>query len=165
MKRVVIIGPGASGKSTLAGQLGEIAGLRVVELDKIFWRPGLVATPGDQWVELQQKLVGESDWIMDGDLGPYDAIEVRLRAADTIIFLDFSLIRCAWRALWRSRERLDFWLCLLRYRYQSRPFRMTAISKCAPSANVHLLRYPEAVKRFLATVAHGSEAKRSVPGD
>jgi len=40
MKRVVIIGPGASGKSTLAGQLGEIAGLRVVELDKIFWRPG-----------------------------------------------------------------------------------------------------------------------------
>ena len=161
MKRVVIFGPGASGKSTLARQLGEIAGLRVVELDKMFWRPGLVATPGDQWVELQQKLVGESDWILDGDLGPYDAIEVRLRAADTIIFLDFSLIRCAWRALSRSRERLDFWLCLLRYRYQSRPFRMTAISKCAPSATVHLLRCPEAVKRFLATVSDGSEAKRS----
>jgi hypothetical protein len=29
---------------------------------------------------------------MDGDLGPYDAIEVRLRAADTIIFLDFSIV-------------------------------------------------------------------------
>jgi adenylate kinase family enzyme len=149
MKRVVIIGPGASGKSTLAGQLGEIAGLRVVELDKIFWRPGLVATPADQWVELQQKLVSENEWILDGDLGPYDAIEVRLRAADTIIFLDFSLIRCAWRALWRSRERLDFWLWFLRYRYQTRHFRMTAISECAPSATVHLLCNPEAVKRFL----------------
>jgi len=102
---------------------------------------------------------------MDGDLGPYDAIEVRLRAADTIIFLDVSLIRCAWRALWRSRERLDFWLCLLRYRYQIRPFRMTAISKCAPSATVHLLGYPEAVRRFLASVAHGSEARRSVTDD
>jgi nicotinamide riboside kinase len=165
MKRVVIIGPGAAGKSTLAGQLGEITGLRVVELDKIFWRPGLVETPGDQWVELQQKLVGENGWILDGDLGPYDAIEVRLRAADTIIFLDFSLIRCAWRALWRSRERLDFWLWLLQYRYQTRPFRMTAISKCSPCTAVHLLRNPEAVKRFLATVAHGSEAKRSVPGN
>jgi nicotinamide riboside kinase len=165
MKRVVIIGPGAAGKSTLAGQLGEITGLRVVELDKIFWRPGLVETPGDQWVELQQKLVGENGWILDGDLGPYDAIEVRLRAADTIIFLDFSLIRCAWRALWRSRERLDFWLWLLQYRYQTRPFRMTAISKCAPSTAVHLLRNPEAAKRFIATVAHGSEAKRSVPGN
>jgi adenylate kinase family enzyme len=164
MKRVVILGPGASGKSTLARQLGEIVGLRVVELDKIYWRPGLVETPGDQWVELQKRLVSENDWIMDGDLGPHDAVEVRLRAADTIIFLDFSLIRCAWRALWRSRERVDFWLWLLRYRHQSRPSRMTAISACAPAATFHLLRNPRAVKRFLATVVQGSEAKRSVSG-
>src|SRR5215467_4625468 len=113
MQRVMIIGPGASGKSTLARQLGEITGLRVMELDKIFWRPGLIETPRDQWVELQQKLVSEDSWIMDGDLGPYDAIEIRLRAADTIVFLDFSLSRCAWRALRRSRERTDFWLWLL----------------------------------------------------
>ena len=99
MKRVVIIGPGASGKSTFARQLGEITGLRVIELDRVFWQPGLVGTPRDQWVELQQRLVSENEWIMDGDLGPYDAIEVRLRAADTIIFLDFSLVRCAWRGL------------------------------------------------------------------
>ena len=53
MKRVVILGPGGSGKSTLAVRLGEITGLRVIELDKVFWRPGLVATPRDQWVEVQ----------------------------------------------------------------------------------------------------------------
>ena len=40
---MVILGPGASGKSTLAFHLGEITGLRVMELDKVFWRPGLVA--------------------------------------------------------------------------------------------------------------------------
>ena len=100
MKRIVLIGPGASGKSTLARRLGEITGLPVVELDKLFWQPGLVKTSRDQWVELQQRLVGADEWIMDGDLGPYDAIEVRLGAADTIIFLDFSLAdahggRCA----------------------------------------------------------------------
>src|ERR1035438_2007816 len=49
MKRVVILGPGGSGKSTLAVRLGEITGLRVIELDKVFWRPGLGATPRDQW--------------------------------------------------------------------------------------------------------------------
>jgi adenylate kinase family enzyme len=76
VKRVLILGPGASGKSTLARQLGEITGLRVTELDKIFWQPGLVATPRDKWVEIQQKRLEESEWIMDGDLGPYDAIEV-----------------------------------------------------------------------------------------
>jgi adenylate kinase family enzyme len=102
MKRVVILGPGGSGKSTLAVLLGEITGLPVVELDKLFWQPGLVATPRDQWVEVQQRLFEEDAWIMDGELGPYDAIEVRLRAADTIIFLDFSIVRCAWRAVRRS---------------------------------------------------------------
>ena len=154
MKRAVIIGPGASGKSTLALQLGEITGLRVIELDKLFWQPGLVATPQDQWVELQQKLVSETEWIMDGDFGPYDAIELRLRAADTIIFLDFSLVRCAWRAVRRSRERLDFWLWLLRYRRQSRPLLTKAISHDASNATVHILPNPEAVRRFLADVVH-----------
>jgi predicted kinase len=98
MKRVVLIGPGASGKSTLAVQLGETMGLPVIELDKLFWRAGLVATPRDEWVKVQQRLVEKDQWIMDGDLGPFDAVEVRLRAADTIILLDFSLVRCAWRA-------------------------------------------------------------------
>ena len=67
LKRVVIIGPGASGKSKFARQLGEITGLPVIELDKLFWQPGLVETPRDEWVELLHKLVGESEWIMDGD--------------------------------------------------------------------------------------------------
>jgi adenylate kinase family enzyme len=154
MKRVVIIGPGASGKSTLARQLGEITGLRVVELDKVFWRPGLVETPRNQWVALQQKLVGENEWIMDGDLGPYDTIEVRLRAADTIVFLDFSLVRCAWRAIRRSHERVDFWLWLLRYRRQSRPLLIKAISNHAPKATIHWLHNPTAVRRFVAAVGH-----------
>jgi adenylate kinase family enzyme len=56
MKRVVILGPGASGKSTLAIHLGEITGLPVIELDKLFWRPGLVATPRDQWVNSKSGL-------------------------------------------------------------------------------------------------------------
>ena len=84
MRRVVIFGPGASGKSTLAIHLGEITGLPVIELDKVFWRPGLAATPRDQWIKLQERLVEENGWIIDGDLGPYDAVEVGLKAADTV---------------------------------------------------------------------------------
>jgi len=152
VNRVVILGPGASGKSTLAVQLGEITGLRVIELDKIFWRPSLAATPREQWVEVQRSLAADSGWIMDGDLGPYDAVEVRLQAADTIIFLDVSIARCAWRAIRRSRERLDFWLWLLRYRKNSRPWLMKTIANHAPNATVRVLCNPEAVSRFLADV-------------
>jgi hypothetical protein len=153
MKRVVILGRGASGKSTLARQLGEVTGLPVIEVDKIFWQPGLIATPREQWVAMQEKLVAGDLWIMDGDLGPYDAVEVRLRAADTILFLDFSLVRCGWRAIRRSRERGDFWRWLLAYRYQSRPILMAAIAKHAPNAVLHVFRSPRELGRSVADVA------------
>jgi adenylate kinase family enzyme len=158
MKRVVILGRGASGKSTLARGLGEITGPPVIELDKVFWRPGLVATPRDQWVVVQEKLVAEDGWIMDGDLGPYDAVEVRLRAADTIIFLDFSFVRCAWRAVRRSRERADFWRWLSAYRCQSRPILMQEIANHAVSAELRVLRDPEALRRFVADVGRESRS-------
>jgi adenylate kinase family enzyme len=102
----VILGPGAAGKSTLAASLGEITGLPVIELDKRFWRAGLAAASPAQWAAIQRELVQQEAWIMDGDLGPYDALELRLRAADTVIFLDFSRVRCAWRAVRRSRSAL-----------------------------------------------------------
>jgi adenylate kinase family enzyme len=153
MKRVVILGRGASGKSTLARRLGEITGLPVIEVDKIFWQPELIATPREQWVVMQERLVAGDRWIMDGDLGPYDAVEVRLRAADTIIFLDFSLVRCAWRAIRRSRERGDFWRGLLTYQYQSRPILRAAIANHAPDAVLHVFRGPKAVERFVAKAA------------
>ena len=157
MQRVVILGPGASGKSTLASRLGEITGLPVIELDKIFWRPGLVATPYDEWAVLQEKLAAEGGWIMDGDLGPYDTVEVRLRRADTVILLDFSLGRCAWRAILRSRERADFWRWLLAYPCQSRPLLMQAIASHAATAELHVFRNPRALRRFVTDLARNSQ--------
>jgi hypothetical protein len=124
----------------------------MVELDKVFWGPGLVTPTRAEWVELQTRLVEKDAWILDGDLGPHDAVEVRLHAADTIVFLDFSLVRCAWRAVRRSRERADFWLWLMRYRRQSRPFLMEAIANHAPDANVYVVCNPEELSQFLADV-------------
>ena len=160
MKRIVILGRGASGKSTLARKLGEITGLPVIELDKVFWQPGLVAMPRDAWAAVQQELVETDAWIMDGDLGPYDAVDVRLRAADTIIFLDFSLLRCALRAARRSRERIDFWLWLLRYRLRSRPYLLAEIGRHATSARVYVLKDPEALGQFVSDVERGGPDAR-----
>jgi adenylate kinase family enzyme len=150
VKRVVILGRGGSGKSTLAAKLGEITGLPVIELDKIFWQPGLHALPLSEWVKMQRSFVAQETWIMDGDLGPYDAVEVRLSAADTIILLDFGLVRCAWRALRRGRERSDFWQWLIKYRRRSLPLLMQAISRFAPHAELHLIRNPEELRQFVA---------------
>lgn len=156
MQRVVIIGRGASGKSALAVELAEITGLPVIELDKTFWQAGLVATPRDQWIAIPQGLVERERWIMDGDLGPYDVVDVRLRAADTIIFLDFSLVRCAWRAIRRSPERADFWRWLVAYRRRSRPLLLEAVAAHAAKADFHIFRSPRALKRFVERLASGS---------
>ena len=149
------MGPGAAGKTTLAARLGEITGLPVIELDQLFWRPGLTETPRDQWAVIQRELASRESWIMDGDLGPYDVLEIRLQAADTVVFLDFSPLRCAWRAIRRSRERADFWLWLLSYRRRSRPLLLQTISAHAPNADLHVLRTPRAVRQFLARASRG----------
>jgi adenylate kinase family enzyme len=163
MKRVVILGRGASGKSTLARRLGEMLQLPVIELDKVFWGPGLAPTSREQWIAVQAKLVEEDRWIMDGDLGSYDVVEVRLRAADTIIFLDFSVIRCAYRAVRRSRERADFWRWLLGYRRQSRPVLIQSIAEHAPTAKFWVLNNPKAIKKFVANAARESRSDQA-PG-
>ena len=155
MKRVLSLGPGSAGKSTLATKLGEITGLPVVELDQLFWQPDLRVTSRERWRTIQRELVKQNHWILDGDLGRYDAVEIRLQAADTVILLDFPLILCAWRAIRRSRERLDFWLWLFRYRRRSRPFLMKAIDQHASKAAVHLLRNPQEVDELLADIADG----------
>lgn len=99
MKRVAIIGSGGAGKSTLARQLGARLGLPVVHLDALFWRPGWVETPREEWVALQRELVAREAWVVDGN---YNAtLDIRLEAADTIVFLDLPNWVCAWRAVRR----------------------------------------------------------------
>ena len=154
MKRVIVVGPGAAGKSTLAARLGGITRLPVIELDKLFWRPGLAPTPRDEWAAIQRQLAAQESWIMDGDLGPYDVLDIRLQAADAIVFLDFSPLRCAWRAIRRSPERADFWKWLLLYR-RSRPALRHAIAAHARDADVYVLPTPRAVRRFVAKIASG----------
>ena len=65
MQRVVILGPGGAGKSTLARQLATITGLPAIEIDKVFWASDLTAMPREQWVARQQALVAHDQWILD----------------------------------------------------------------------------------------------------
>jgi hypothetical protein len=145
-----VVGRGGAGKSVLAARLGVLTGLPVIELDKHFWSSDLTPLPMDQWKALQRDLISAKRWILDGDLGPYDAPEVRLNSADTVVVLDFALWRCAWRAARRSRENLVFWRWLVSYRRRSLPGVMTVIAAHARDADVYVLRKPRDVRRFLA---------------
>lgn len=148
---MVILGRGGAGKSVLARQLGKVTGLPVVELDTLFWQPGLIATDSTRWAACQRELIQRDTWILDGDLGPYDSdLQIRLRAADTVIVLDFAFLRCAWWTIRRGRERSDYWRWVWAYRRRSLPAVMQAITAVAPHAEVYVLRSPRMVRRFVA---------------
>jgi adenylate kinase family enzyme len=150
VRRVVILGRGGAGKSVLARHLGVVTGLPVVELDALFWQPGPAAANPAEWAARQRELVSRGAWILDGDLGPHDgALGARLRAADTVIVLDFSFWRCAWRSVRRGRERAAYWRWVWAYRRRSLPKVMHAIAVNAPHAKVYMLRNPAMARRFV----------------
>lgn len=149
MERVVILGRGGAGKSTAAVELGRITGLPVIELDKHFWDSDLSPLSARESTERQQDLAAAPSWIMEGDLGHYDAPAARLIRADTVLILDFGLARCAWRAAQRSKERADFWWWLLTRRRRARPAVTQAVTAHAPQASVHVVRTPRELRVFL----------------
>ena len=129
MQRVAIIGPGGAGKSWLARELGRRLGLPVIHLDDLFWKPGWVESDPDEWEALNRQLVQGERWILDGNYG--GTMEIRLEAADTIVFLDPPTLLCIWRVLRRrardepasARRQLAFVAYIWRYRRTRRPAR------------------------------------------
>ena len=154
--------------STVAVALGEKVGLPVIHLDRIYWRPGWVETPLEEWRQVQEGLVAADTWIIDGNHAT--TLDIRLGAADTVVMLDFSRWRCLVRAVVRSLrfrgrtrvdraegcpERLDrtFVSWVWTFPNKGRPQLLEAVAEHAAAARFVQLRNPRAVKAFLEASA------------
>jgi adenylate kinase family enzyme len=168
VNRVAIIGSGGAGKSTIARQLGVILQLPTIHLDREYWQPGWVMTEREARVRLEAQMVAAERWLIDGNYG--STMDVRLAAADTVLFLDLHPVRCLWRVImrglrWRGRtrsdmapgcpERLpgwDFLTWIATYRRRQRPHIKQLLDQLPSTTGVHVLSSPRQIRRFIQRV-------------
>ncbi|MGB3478453.1 MAG: DNA topology modulation protein [bacterium] len=163
-KKVMIIGCGGAGKTTLAYDIGKILGLDVTHLDLLFWKPGWIETNKLKWKQIIEEISSKKQWIIDGNYG--GTIDIRLSAADTIIFLDMSRFSCLWRVLKRrilfnGRTRPDltegcperlswrFIKWIWTFPKFKRPRLLEKLDACKNKKNVIFLRSNKKIKSFL----------------
>lgn len=163
--RIMIIGCGGAGKSTLARQLGEITGLPVTHLDIEHWHPNWVATPKEEWRRKVEELVQQDRWIIDGNYT--GTLPIRMAAAETIIVLDYPWWLCLWRVLkrqiiYRGRTRPDLtpgcieqldreflkWVCI-DFPRRSRPRLLGLLEEYREGRQILIHRSPGETQRWL----------------
>lgn len=171
MRRVLVIGSGGAGKSTLAAQLSQRLDLPLIHLDAHYWQPGWGQPHKADWEQAVLHLLQGEAWVMDGNYG--GTLKLRLAAADTVIFLDLPRLVCLWRVVkrWvryygRTRpemgcgcpERLtgEFVRWIWRYRRDRRPSILTQIRAVAQAKRIVVLSSRAEVRRFINSLPRGA---------
>jgi adenylate kinase family enzyme len=172
MQRIAVVGPGGAGKSTFARELGRRTGVPVVHLDSFYWKPGWIATPGDEWRALQAQLLAGERWIADGNYGA--TFDIRFGRADTVIVLAPPRLRCVAGALSRElrhhgedvqapgcpeRVSLEFLRWIWRYETRSRPRLDAALARHRDRLRIVELRSRREAAAFLERAAAASEPR------
>ena len=167
MQRILVIGSAGAGKSTFAARLARRTGLPLVHLDAIYWRPGWVKTPREEWVRTVDGLLARDAWVLDGNYA--GTLDRRLAACDTVLFLDLPRAVCLWRAVKRRivhhrRTRPDMregcnervtrelvrWIW--EYPRTQRPGVLAKLAALRPDQRAVVLRSTAAMEAFLHTL-------------
>ncbi len=106
MKRIVVIGNAAAGKSTLAVKINKITNIPIFHLDKILWKKNWERTAEEEFIAKHDEIIRKDSWIVDG-VAYKSSYPKRFSRADTIIFLDTPLKECKQRSLQRMKEDID----------------------------------------------------------
>jgi adenylate kinase family enzyme len=177
MDRVMVIGSGGAGKTEAAREIATALGLPLVHLDRLFWRPGWVRTPTDEWHRVMENLVASDRWVIDGNYG--GTMDTRLAAADAVVFLDVPRLRCLTRLVKRAlmnrgrsrddmtpgcpeRLTVEFVRWVWRYPTNHRPGILNKLKRFeSDGGRVVVLRTDNEIRAFLSGLAQTKEAPGS----
>ncbi len=89
MNRILVIGQPGSGKSYFSRILSNKTNIKVIHLDNFYWSKDKTCCSKEEFKKKIDILINEKSWIMDGNY--LFNLEDRIKASDTIMFLDFPL--------------------------------------------------------------------------
>ena len=104
--RIVIFGPSASGKSTLASKIAKKKELSPIHLDQCFWKENWTPSSTEEFREKVISITSDEQWVIEGSYS--NVADILFNKADIIIRLKVSPLKCIYRALKRQ------------YKYQGR---------------------------------------------
>lgn len=168
MKKIAIIGSGGSGKSTLAHRLGTGLNLPVYHLDALLWEANWTAASKEEQRTIQRELIRNKEWIIDGNYN--GTLDIRLNAADTVIFVDINRWICIYRVIKRriqyhGRSRPDmgpdceeklnmaFLKWVWDYPKTKRTETLNKLKNLKNDQQIIILKSPWEVRQFLETSA------------
>jgi adenylate kinase family enzyme len=99
LQKILVIGCCGAGKSTFSKKLQAILELELIHLDQYYHKPNWEEPKKVEWEKRVNNLVQKPSWIMDGNYS--ETMDIRIKNADTIIYLDYPNLKCFWRVIKR----------------------------------------------------------------
>lgn len=104
IQRIALVGPVASGKSTLATAIAAHIGLSHLDLDELFWGPNWTPVETSVFHTGVRDALAAQAWVAEGNYGG-EVAEMLLDRAELAIWLDLPLRICVPRLIRRSIRR------------------------------------------------------------
>ena len=98
-RRICILGPSCSGKSTLSEKLGKKLKYPVLHIDQIAHVPGTkwIKRPHEEIVKIHDAFIKKQKWVIDGQYKRL--MPQRLKRADMLILIKTNRFICLWNFL------------------------------------------------------------------
>lgn len=159
MNKILVIGCPGSGKSTFAKRLHQQTHFPIYHLDQIWHRPDKTNISETAFDQQLSDLFKTSQWIIDGNYNR--TLEMRLKACDTVFFLDLPVDVCIQSVESRIGKKRDdmpwieeefdeeFRQFILDFPAQSRPYIEQLLNKYKSKINIFIFKSREEVNHYL----------------
>ena len=168
LQRILVTGSCGAGKSTFSKKLQSILKLELIHLDQYYHKPNWEEPKSGEWDKIVHTLVQKPSWIMDGNYNR--TMDVRIKSADTIIYLDYPTLKCFWRVIIRifkyhgvarsdmangCKEQFDleFLHFVATFNYKNRIGIINKLNLIKNKKKVYILKTDKQADKFLAQIS------------